>query len=170
MRASAFTLATPPGSFAVLARDDGAVLASGWTEDLAALSRLVRPAGDAPPRRRAVPDVARAVTAYFDGDLAAIDEVPVVQRSAPFREAVWAALRATPPGRPATYAELAARCGRPAAARAAGAACAANACALFVPCHRARRGDGGLGGFLWGLRVKAGLLAHEAGYATNASS
>jgi methylated-DNA-[protein]-cysteine S-methyltransferase len=163
----AFTLATPPGPFTVLARD-GVVVASGWTADTGALARLARE--DEPPRRRTVPAIARAVAAYFDGDLQAIDGVAVAQRSAPFREAVWAALRATPPGRPATYAELAARCGRPAAARAAGAACAANACSLFVPCHRARRGDGALAGFLWGLPVKARLVAHEAGYATAASS
>lgn len=165
----AFTLATPPGPFTVLARD-GTVVASGWTEDAGALARLARAGDDAPPRRRTVPELARVVRAYFDGDLAAIEDVAVAQRSAPFREAVWAALRAIPPGRHATYAELAAACGRPAAARAAGAACAANACSLFVPCHRARRGDGDLAGFLWGLPVKARLLAHEAGYSTAASS
>jgi methylated-DNA-[protein]-cysteine S-methyltransferase len=142
------TLETPLGPFTVLVRE-GAVVASGFT---------AQPADG--PR---APAVADAVRAYFDGDLEAIDAVPVLQRSGPFREAVWAALRATPPGAPTTYAELARRCGRPAAARAAGAACASNACSLFVPCHRAVRGDGGLGGFLWGLPVKRRLLAHEGG-------
>ena len=163
----AFTLATPPGPFTVLARD-GAVLASGWTEDAGALARLARL--DEPARRRAVPAIADAVTAYFDGDLAAVEVLPVAQRSAPFRQAVWAALRDIPPGGHATYGELAARCGRPGAARAAGAACAANACSLFVPCHRAQRGDGDLAGFLWGLAIKARLRAHEAGYPSAASS
>ena len=142
-------LETPLGPFTVLARD-GAVVASGFTAEL----------GDGPRDRR----IAGAVRAYFDGDLEAIDAVPVAHASSgAFRTAVWAALRGTPPGRPVTYTELARRCGRPAAARAAGAACAANACALFVPCHRAVRGDGSLAGYLWGLQVKEGLLAHEAG-------
>ena len=145
------TLDTPLGPFTVRARD-GAVVASGFTAELG---------GGAAPHDRTI---AAAVKAYFDGDLAAIDAVPVAQESGgAFRPAVWAALRATPPGRPVTYAELARRCGRPAAPRAAGAACAANACALVVPCHRAVRLDGGLGGYLWGLPVKRGLLAHEAG-------
>ena len=51
--------------------------------------------------------------------------------------------------------------GRPAAIRAAAQACARNAAALFVPCHRVLRTDGSLGGFRWGLDVKKWLLAHE---------
>ena len=62
-----------------------------------------------------------------------------------------------------TYTEYAAKAGRPLAVRAAAAACARNAAALFVPCHRVVRTDGGLGGFRWGLPVKRWLLAHEAG-------
>jgi methylated-DNA-[protein]-cysteine S-methyltransferase len=154
------TVATPAGPFAVLAGGDG-VLASGWTADAGALARLAG-TGERVERRRGLGALTDAVEAYLEGELAAIDAVPVAQRSRPFRAAVWDALRATPPGRPVTYRELARRCGRPGAARAAGAACAANASALFVPCHRAVRGDGGLGGFLWGLEVKRWLLDHEA--------
>ncbi|MEU4712555.1 MGMT family protein, partial [Micromonospora purpureochromogenes] len=50
---------------------------------------------------------------------------------------------------------------RPAAVRAAAAACARNAAALFVPCHRVLRTDGTLGGYRWGLDVKEWLLGHE---------
>jgi len=67
-----------------------------------------------------------------------------------------------PPGQPVTYSEYAALAGRPAAVRAAASACARNAAALFVPCHRVVRISGAMGGFRWGLDVKRWLLAHEA--------
>ena len=60
-----------------------------------------------------------------------------------------------------TYTGFAELAGRPRAVRAAAAACARNAAALFVPCHRVLRTDGGLGGFRWGLDVKKWLLGHE---------
>ena len=71
-------------------------------------------------------------------------------------------LRTVPAGEPVTYTEFAELAGRPAAVRAAAMACARNAAALFVPCHRVLRLDGSLGGFRWGLDVKRWLLAHEA--------
>ena len=61
-----------------------------------------------------------------------------------------------------TYSEFAALAGRPAAIRAAASACARNAAALFVPCHRVLRTGGALGGFRWGLDVKRWLLTHES--------
>ena len=67
-----------------------------------------------------------------------------------------------PAGVTVTYTELARRAGHPTAARAAASACARNAPALFVPCHRVVRNDGTLGGFRWGLDVKRWLLAFEA--------
>jgi methylated-DNA-[protein]-cysteine S-methyltransferase len=70
-----------------------------------------------------------------------------------------------PAGEPDTYAAFAARCGRPAAVRAAAGACARNAAALFVPCHRVLATGGGLGGFRWGTPVKRWLLDHEAEHA-----
>ena len=67
-----------------------------------------------------------------------IDDVPVRQRSGAFLEHAWDVLRTVPAGAPVTYTEYAAKSGRPAAVRAAAAACARNAAALFVPCHRVR--------------------------------
>src|SRR5262249_12441427 len=66
-------------------------------------------------------------------------------------------------GHPVTYPGYAALAGRPAATRAAALACARNAVALFVPCHRVVKTDGGLAGYRWGVRVKRWLLAHAAG-------
>lgn len=157
-----WTTATPPGPFTVLAEGE-TVRASGWTDDPEELLALVAPALHSGPLEEAddLGPVSNAVTRYLEGDLDAVRGVEVEQRSGPFLEQAWETLRDVPPGAPVTYAELAARAGRPAAVRAAGSACARNAAALFVPCHRVVRTDGALGGFRWGLPVKDWLLTHE---------
>jgi len=160
------TVDTPPGPFTVVVAADGAVLASGWTADVADLlpvvHRALRPAWVEPVEHLPVLD---AVAAFVAGDVTAIDGVPVRQRSGPFLEDAWEVLRTVPAGEPDSYAAFAARCGRPAAVRAAANACARNAAALFVPCHRVLGSDGGLGGFRWGTPVKRWLLDHEAEHA-----
>jgi len=105
--------------------------------------------------------VVRAVQRYASGDGAALDRVPAEQHGGPFFQAVWTAMRAISPGETATYAELAAAAGRPAAVRAAGSACARNLLAPFVPCHRVLRTGGDLGGYYYGLATKRALLVHE---------
>jgi O-6-methylguanine DNA methyltransferase len=89
-------------------------------------------------------------------------DLPLDLRGTPFQRAVWAALRRIPPGRTATYGEVAARIGRPGAARAVARACAANPVALLVPCHRVVPASGGTGGWRWGAARKRALLAREA--------
>lgn len=84
-------------------------------------------------------------------------------RGTPFQRAVWAALREIPPGHTETYSQLAARIGRPGAARAVARACAANPVAILVPCHRVVPAAGGSGGWRWGAARKRTLLAREAG-------
>lgn len=164
------TVPTPFGPFSVLAHE-GAVIASGWTRDEAALIAPIAPALR-PRSVRGLRDlgaITDAVCAYMDGDVRAIDRVTVLQRSGPFLEHAWDVLRTLAPSGPITYAQLAVLCGaRPGSARAAAQACGRNAVALFVPCHRVARGDGGLGGFRWGLDVKSALLAHEARAAARA--
>ena len=161
------TVSTPPGPFTVVVTTDAdgrdVVLASGWTADLDQLLPVIHPTLR-PSATQRVDDlpVLDAVGKFFAGDLAAIDEVAVRQRSGPFLTEAWQVLRTVPAGRPDTYAAFAARCGRPAAVRAAANACARNAAALFVPCHRVLGSDGGLGGFRWGTPVKRWLLDHEA--------
>ena len=160
------TTPTPPGPFTIVVDGDGAVLASGWTADPGELLALVAPElrdGGAIRERADLGAVTDAVERYLAGDVLAVDDVDVRQRSGPFRTHAWDVLRQVPPGAPVTYSELAAKAGRPAAVRAAAGACGFNAAALFVPCHRVLRTGGGLGGFRWGLDVKRWLLDHESG-------
>ncbi|WP_229400671.1 methylated-DNA--[protein]-cysteine S-methyltransferase [Micromonospora okii] len=160
----ATVVGTPAGPLSILAGPDGAVRAAGFTAEPEALLPLVHPALRGAVRQR--PDlgpVTTAVAAYLDGELTAIDAVPVRQHTGgAFMAHAWEVLREVKPGQPVTYTGYAGLAGRPAAVRAAAAACARNAAALFVPCHRVLRTDGGLGGYRWGLDVKRWLLAHEA--------
>lgn len=159
------TIDSPTGPFTIVASDE-AVLASGWTDDVARLLALIGrdllPA-EPPAPRRELGRFTDAARAYFGGDLAAIDDVPIAVSATPFHERAWQELRKIPAGRPETYGALAARCGSPTAVRAAGTACGRNPVALFVPCHRIVRSGGGLGGFGYGLPVKRWLLDHEQG-------
>jgi methylated-DNA-[protein]-cysteine S-methyltransferase len=86
------------------------------------------------------------------------------QTDGAFLAAAWQVLRKVAPGEPVSYTELATRTGNPRANRAAAQACARNAAALFVPCHRVIRTDGSLGGFRWGVDVKRWLLSHESAH------
>ncbi|HPC18891.1 MAG TPA: methylated-DNA--[protein]-cysteine S-methyltransferase [Kiritimatiellia bacterium] len=85
----------------------------------------------------------------------------VFESAAPFYRSAWRALRGIPRGARTTYARLAARAGRPAAARAAGGACRANPVPLFLPCHRVMAANGQWGGFSAGLPWKIHLLRLE---------
>ncbi|MEL4162145.1 methylated-DNA--[protein]-cysteine S-methyltransferase, partial [Corynebacterium bovis] len=81
-----------------------------------------------------------------------------------FRERAWRVLRHVPPGEPVTYAGFARMLGSSRAVRAAAGACASNAAALFVPCHRVLRSDGTVGGFRSSraVRAAAGACASNA--------
>ena len=157
------TLDTPDGAFTILADDSGRVLASGWTADAATILERLPQRARPSTIEAGETDAAAAVVAYYDGDLAAIDDVAVSQQGTAMQLAGWAALRRITPGRPLTYSEFAAELGSPSAVRAAASICARNAPALFVPCHRVLRTGGALGGFAWGLDVKRQLLDREAG-------
>ena len=87
--------------------------------------------------------------------------LPLDVRGTAFQQAVWRELSRIPPGETLSYAALAARAGNPNAVRAAGSACGANPVALLIPCHRARRADGSLGGYAYGLPIKEKLLERE---------
>jgi O-6-methylguanine DNA methyltransferase len=78
-----------------------------------------------------------------------------------FQRRVWRALRRIPPGRTATYGQIAQAIGHPRAVRAVGGACGANPIPVLIPCHRVVAAGGGLGGFSGGLAWKRLLLARE---------
>ena len=88
-------------------------------------------------------------------------DLPLDLRGTAFQQRVWQALRTIPPGSTVSYAELAERIGAPRAVRAVAGACAANALAVAIPCHRVVRSDGGLSGYRWGVERKRALLARE---------
>jgi methylated-DNA-[protein]-cysteine S-methyltransferase len=157
------TMDTPIGPYTALVSDAGAVRAAGFTREVGELLALVHPdlREDTHPAADVGP-VSAAVRSYFDGDLAALGNVPVEQRiGGQFIARAWQVMRDIKPGGAVTYTQFAALAGRPDAVRAAAAACARNAVALVVPCHRIRRSDGTLGGYRWGLTLKSWLLDHE---------
>lgn len=90
-------------------------------------------------------------------------DLPLDVRGTAFQQRVWEALRAIPPGRTVSYAELAQMVGLPKGARAVAGACAANALAVAIPCHRVVRNDGTISGYRWGVDRKAALLDRERG-------
>lgn len=89
--------------------------------------------------------------------------LPLDIRGTAFQQRVWQALRAIPPGRTVSYTDIARGIGAPAAVRAVAGACAANAHAVAIPCHRVVRQSGALSGYRWGLERKRALLDREAG-------
>lgn len=89
-------------------------------------------------------------------------DLPLDVRGTAFQQRVWQALREIPAGTTASYAEIAQRIGAPKAVRAVAGACAANALAVAIPCHRVVRSDGGLSGYRWGVERKRALLEREA--------
>lgn len=103
-------------------------------------------------------EIAKAAEAPGETDF---DHIPVDVSGTPFQQSVWQALRRIPKGETRTYAQLAAEVGRPGAVRAAGSANGANHVSLLIPCHRVIRTDGSLGGYAWGLEIKAKLLQRE---------
>lgn len=164
----AVVLGTPIGPVSLLARG-GTLVAGGFTGDPASLHSRLHPSlstgGLALAREADLPWLVKPVRGYFGGDLTALDGLPVYQPGASSRQRVWELLRAVPAGQTVSYARLARQAGQPRAARAAGAACAANMIAPVVPCHRALRGDGSLGGYYYGLARKRWLLRHEGALA-----
>lgn len=89
-------------------------------------------------------------------------DLPFDVRGTAFQQRVWQALREIPAGATATYTEIAERLGAPKAVRAVAQACAANAIAVAIPCHRVVRNDGALAGYRWGVKRKRALLDREA--------
>lgn len=155
---SRYSIELPVGEFIVFGRDDVA-LAAGFGERNA-IGHLQ---DDEPIGAGSRTDaIARALRAWRDGDVRALDRLKVSQDGSPFMSRVWTHMRRIPAGETASYAELAAQAGNARAVRAAGSACARNTIPLIVPCHRVVRSDGTLGNYYYGTDVKRWLLEHEA--------
>jgi AraC family transcriptional regulator, regulatory protein of adaptative response / methylated-DNA-[protein]-cysteine methyltransferase len=102
------------------------------------------------------------VLAAFGASDGTLTKAPLYLIGAPFQIKVWEALLAIPSGHVTTYSEIAQAVGTPRAARAVGTAVGRNPISWLIPCHRALRKSGGLGGYHWGLPVKRAMLAFEA--------
>jgi AraC family transcriptional regulator of adaptative response/methylated-DNA-[protein]-cysteine methyltransferase len=89
-------------------------------------------------------------------------DLPLDIRGTAFQQRVWAALREVPAGTTVSYTDIANTIGAPRAVRAVAGACAANALAVAIPCHRVVRSDGALSGYRWGIERKRALIDREA--------
>jgi AraC family transcriptional regulator of adaptative response/methylated-DNA-[protein]-cysteine methyltransferase len=101
------------------------------------------------------------VVGFIEAPQAALD-LPLDIRGTAFQLRVWDAIRQVPPGSTASYTEIARRIGAPQAVRAVASACASNAIAVAIPCHRIVRRDGGVSGYRWGVERKRALLDRES--------
>jgi len=105
--------------------------------------------------------IAGEVAAAIETLSPAMLAIPLDLAGTPFQQRVWSALRAIPCGETRSYGDLARAFGKPGASRAIGGANAANRIAVLIPCHRVIAADGTLGGYAWGLGIKAELLRRE---------
>lgn len=103
---------------------------------------------------------AEQVRLYLEGEQPHLN-LPLDVQATAFQWRVWQQLRKIPRGQTRTYREVAEELGQPTAARAVARACATNPVSVVIPCHRVVRGDGGLGGYRWGLARKKKLLEKE---------
>jgi AraC family transcriptional regulator of adaptative response/methylated-DNA-[protein]-cysteine methyltransferase len=154
------SFSTPLGVVLVAATDKGVCSvklgsSAAWLERL-----LAEEFSEAERFETPMPEVKRAIVDFVLGE-SGLARVPLDIRGTVFQRRVWEELRRIPRGETRTYREIARAVGAPEAVRAVGSACGANPVALVVPCHRAVRSDGGLGGYAWGLRRKKKLLALE---------
>ncbi len=102
------------------------------------------------------------IAPWVDAAFAGRGCVAMQMIGAPFQIKVWEALLGIPSGHVTTYSAIAQAIGHPSAVRAVGSAVGRNPVSYLIPCHRALRKSGGLGGYHWGLPVKRAILAFES--------
>ncbi|MGZ3279343.1 MAG: bifunctional DNA-binding transcriptional regulator/O6-methylguanine-DNA methyltransferase Ada [Caulobacteraceae bacterium] len=159
--------------FAVGQSSLGAILVASSAKGVAAIllgddpEALVRDLQDRFPRARLIggdadyEQLVARVVGFVEAPRIGLD-LPLDVRGTAFQQRVWRALSDIPPGRTASYAEIARIIGAPKSVRAVAGACAANALAVAIPCHRVVRNDGALSGYAWGIERKRALIAREA--------
>ena len=158
---------TPIGELGIVADEDGALRAVEWTDHDDRMHHSLRlhygADGYSLKAARNPAGLGRALRAYFDCELRAIDALKVATGGTDFQKSVWKALRSIPCGETISYAMLAERVGRPKAVRAVGHANGDNPISVVVPCHRVIGTNGSLTGYGGGIERKRWLLAHERG-------
>ncbi len=156
---------TPTGTMLVATDEEGVLRAMEWFDYEGRMQRLMqsRYGKDAVTLRetKEVSAASRALHAYFDGDLTAVDQVETKTNGTEFQKSVWAALRRIPAGTTKSYGQLAKELGCPNAMRAVGLANGSNPIPVVVPCHRVIGANGSLTGFGGGIERKRWLLTHE---------
>jgi AraC family transcriptional regulator, regulatory protein of adaptative response / methylated-DNA-[protein]-cysteine methyltransferase len=145
--------ATDKGVCAILLGDDPDVLVRDL-QDRFPKAKLI--GGDADFEH-----VVAKVVGFVEAPKLGLD-LPLDVRGTAFQQRVWQALREIPAGATASYTDVARRIGAPNAGRAVGQACASNALAVAIPCHRVVHHDGTLSGYRWGVERKRALLDREA--------
>jgi AraC family transcriptional regulator of adaptative response/methylated-DNA-[protein]-cysteine methyltransferase len=167
------TLDTPAGLMMIGATDRGVCFVQfgdAESELLAALKQEYAAAHIAPVREPGNPQLQRwvdAIAAHLAGHQPHLD-LPIDIRASAFQMRVWNCIRTIPYASVASYGEIAAAIGSPKSSRAVAQACAANVAAIVIPCHRVIRGDGGLGGYRWGVARKRALIDRERKHFRNA--
>lgn len=156
---------TPIGVMLVVTDREGALRAVDWHDHEGLMHALLRrqyptmATSVVPHPSRS--GAARALEAYFEGDMQATDGLAVATGGTGFQNRVWSALRDIPAGETISYGRLAARIGSPTAARAVGYANGCNLVDIVVPCHRVIGANRSLTGYGGGMERKAWLLDHE---------
>ena len=159
-RISYCTFSTQLGTVLIAATEKG-LCSVKLGDDAASLERLLAEEFSAAEiGKGAMADYRKKMVAFIAGE-ATLGKLPMDVRGTVFQRRVWEELRRIPRGETRTYSEIARAIGAPDAVRAVGSACGANPVALVVPCHRAVRTDGGMGGYAWGVQRKKKLLALE---------
>jgi methylated-DNA-[protein]-cysteine S-methyltransferase len=156
-------LATPIGIMLLVSDGDGVLRALDFDDYEGRMKELLRlhygavslNAGRAPQAMRA------ALSAYFDGDFAALKTIAWRVAGTPFQRKVWTALPGIPAGETMSYGALAAKLGAPNAMRAVGHANGSNPISVVIPCHRLIGANGSLVKYGGGLHRKQWLLRHE---------
>jgi methylated-DNA-[protein]-cysteine S-methyltransferase len=165
LRYSMDRLATPIGELMIAADGDGRLRVALFTEDQEDIRRYLRLQAHSKKfilgSAHDPNGLTTAISNYFEGDLSAIDTLPVETGGTPFQQEVWRALREIPCGTTSSYGKLAEHIGRPAAMRAVGLANGANPVSVVVPCHRVIGANGSLTGYGGGIERKRWLLDHE---------
>jgi AraC family transcriptional regulator, regulatory protein of adaptative response / methylated-DNA-[protein]-cysteine methyltransferase len=157
---SSCSFSSPLGTVLIAATEKG-LCSVKLGEDPARLRRLLTDEfSQAEIRETDLPELRKKILSFIEGE-GSLARLPLDIRGTVFQRRVWDELRRIPRGETRTYRDIARAIGAPAAVRAVGSACGANPVALVVPCHRAVRTDGGLGGYAWGLSRKKRLLALE---------